>query len=158
MQCTINDFALTDETISGGVALTNLRLRMQRIFDVVIPLATLDPVPFDRNKRRVDISFTVQRVHSTIKAAEEYITDHDALIPRTGDVKLITMGTETVVALVVNGALLNHELVRQIGKFTEHSYRISGSPIFAPTPVTTFIAMETGDLILTETSDKIEIE
>ena len=158
MLCTINDVYLADDTVSGGFALTNLRLRMQRVFDVVTPLETLDPVLLDRNKRRVDISFSVCRVHASIKAAEEYIADHDQFIPRTGDVKLITMGTETVIALIVNGALLNHELTRYIGKYTEHAYRIAGSPIFAPTPGEDHLVTEDGDFITTEGGDRIIIE
>ena len=158
MLCTINDVYLADDTISGGFALTNLRLRMQRVFDVVTPLATLDPVLLDRNKRRVDISFSVCRVHASIKAAEEYIADHDAFIPRTGDVKLITMGTETVIALIVNGALLNHELTKYIGKYTEHAYRIAGSPVFAPTPGESAIATEAGSILTTEDGSPILVE
>lgn len=158
MLCTINDFPLCDETLAGGWSLKRLQLRMQRIFDVVIPIGELNPVLLDRNKRRVDISFSVERVHDSIKDAEEYITDHDTLIPRTGDIKLITMGTETVIALVVNGALLSHELVRQIGKFTEHSYRIAGSTQFAPTPGTDHITTEDGDTITTEDGDQLIVE
>lgn len=160
MQCTINDFDLTDETILGGYALTNLSLRMQRIFDVVIPLGEALPVLFDRNKRRVDISFSVSRVHASIQDAETYITDHDSLIPRTGDIKLITEGSDSIVALIVNGALLNHSLVRQIGKYTEHAYQISGSPIFAPGPPSEpdHLVTEGGDRITTETGDEIILE
>lgn len=163
MLCTINDFALVDGTLSGGWSITGLRLHMQRIFEVVIPLSTLDPVLMDRNKRRVDISFTVQRIHATIKAAEEYISDHDALIPRTGDVKLISEGTlfgSSITALIVNGALAQHELIRQIGKFTEHAYRITGSPIFAPGPPSEpdHLVTESGDRITTETGDEITVE
>lgn len=162
MLCSINDYLLADYTMSGGFALTGLRIRMQRIFDLVIPLGELDPVVMDRNKRRVDISFNVSRIHATIQDAETYITDHDATIPRTGDVKLISQPdsifSTTITALIVNGALLNHELVRYIGKYTEHAYRISGSPIFAPTPGTDFLVTEAGDKITTETGDGILVE
>ena len=162
MLCSINDYYLADGTISGGFALTGLRLRMQRYFDVVIPIAALDPVLLDRNKRRADISFTVQRVHATIKDAEIFCADHDATIPRTGDIKLISMPevftSTTIIALIVNGALLSHELVKQIGKFTEHAYRIAGSPIFAPTPGGDHITTEDGDRITTETGDTLVVE
>ena len=158
MLCTINDFYLCDETLEGGWSLKGLRVRTHRYFDIVIPIAELDPVLLDRNKRRVDISFSVERVHDSIKAAEEYINDHDTLIPRTGDIKLITMGTETVISLVINGALLSHELVRQIGKFTEHAYRISGSTQFAPTPGADHLVTEGGDTITTEGGDKLVVE
>ena len=164
MQCTIGAFNLTDETFLGGVALTGLRLRFQRIFDTVVVLAQQNPQLFDRNKRRVTISFTVSRVHASIKDAETYITDHDALIPRTGDIKLITMPNvfsgNQVIALIVNGALLSHELVRQIGKYTEHNYSISGSTSFAPGPPEEpdHLVTEGGDRITTEGGDEIILE
>ena len=215
MLCSINDYALADGTISGGWALTGLRYRMQRYFDVITPLpfyppqelgllnpgklyeilnyapgddftnvggqnVTGDlfvatgpspavwehslivqissPVLLDRNKRRADISFNVLRIHDTIKAAEEYISLHDTTIPRYGDIKLTTMGTEAVIALIVNGALISHELVRQIGKFTEHAYRITGSPIFAPTPSEDYLVTEDGDRITTEAGEPILVE
>lgn len=158
MLCTVNDFYLCDETLSGGWALKGLQLRVHRYFDIVVPLGALNPVLFDRNKRRVDISFSVDRVHETIEAAETYIADHDSTVPRTGDIKLITMGTETVIALIINGALLSHELVRQIGKFTEHAYRIAGSTQFAPTPGEDYLVTEGGDRIVTEGGDAILVE
>lgn len=158
MLCTINDVYLADGTISGGASLSGLRLRMHRYFDVVVALQTLNPVLMDRNKRRVEISFNIPRVHDTIADAEVFCLDHDANIPRTGDVKLITMGTEAVIALIVNGALVSHELARQIGKFTEHAYRITGSPIFAPTPGEQAIATEDGSLITTEDGSPILVE
>lgn len=219
MLCTIGSYQLTDGTISGGIAITGLRLRMQRFFDVVtlVPenldgpdllvvnqvyrilsyasgddftnvgassnatgvvfiatgsiaadwthgsiLNALGPALLDRNKRRCDISFTVSRVHDTIKDAEDYIADHEFTVPRTGDVKLIASATgilpSTPVALIVNGVVLSMALTRQIGKFTEHSYNITGSPIFAPTPEVDRMLLETGDFILLETGDKILLE
>jgi hypothetical protein len=158
MLCTINDVYLADETISGGFALTGLRIKMERIAEIVVELAALNPVIMDRNKRRVDISFSISRIHDTIADAETYILDHDSTIPRTGDVKLITMGTETVIALIVNGALVRHELTRQYGKYTEHAYRITGSPIFAPTPGEDYLVTEGGDRITTEAGEPLIVE
>ncbi len=116
----------------------------------------------DRQKRRLEISFNVQRVQPSIKDAENYINDHEETIPRTGDIKLLAMpsmaGPPGVVALVVNGSLLSQELVRQIGSFTEHSYQIVGSPLFAPTPGSDFLLLQTGDFLLLETGDKILLE
>ncbi len=162
MLCSIDNYFLADETISGGYSLTGLRLNMHRIFDVVIPIGTVSPVLYDRNKRKVEISFTVQRVHESIKDAEIYIYTHESTVPRSGDVKLFAMAygspSPIVAALIVNGALLSHELVRQIGSFTEHEYRIVGSVIFAPTPEADKMLLETEDFILLETGDKILLE
>jgi len=78
-----------DGTLAGGYALKDFRLRIQRIFDVVVELGTLNPVLFDRNKRKVDITFNVQRVQPTITDAEDFCLIHEAMVPRTGDIKLI---------------------------------------------------------------------
>jgi hypothetical protein len=158
MLCSIDDYFLADGTKAGGYSLTSLRLKMERVFDVVIPLATVNPKLYDRNKRKVDITFNVQRVQTTIKAAENFCNIHEATIPRTGDIKLITSGTETVVALIINGALVTHELTKYTGKFTEHSYHIIGAPIFAPDPETSAITTEGGDRITTEAGDTIVVE
>jgi len=61
------------------------------------------------------------------------------------------------VALIVNGELLSHELVKEIGSFTEHSYHIVGSPVFAPAADARML-METGDFMLMETGDKMLLE
>jgi hypothetical protein len=225
MICSIgDDYYLADGTLAGGYSLTGLRLRMQRIFDVVQPLqefldptnltdgntytldigmvyriaiyvpgddftniggtnatgaifiatgstplvwlesivVALSPKLFDRNKRRVDITFTVQRVQESINAAEDFCLIHEATVPRTGDIKFIVSDTgdsgETIVSLIVDGVLLSLELVRQIGAFTEYAYHIQGSPLFTPTPGDDLIATEDGFFILTETGDRILIE
>lgn len=162
MLCKINDFQLADGTISGGFALSGLRLRMQRVADMVIELGELNPTPLDRNKRKADISFTIDRIHATIGDAEAYILDHDSTVPRTGDVKLIVsvygIVATTPYALIVNGAVISHELAVQYGKFTRHNYHIMGAPLFSVTPGTDRILLETGDFILLETGDKILLE
>src|SRR5258707_12651583 len=44
MICSIDDYYLADGTLAGGYSLSELRLRMQRIFDVIQPLQVLlDP-------------------------------------------------------------------------------------------------------------------
>lgn len=163
MLCTIDDFPLANGTISGGFSLTGLRFKVTRICDLVIPLGELNPVPMDRNKRRADISFSVSRVHATIKAAEEYILDHDATIPRTGDAKLVvgdgSITTEAPYALIINGALVTHELTSYIGKKTEHAYTIIGSLLFSVIPDEPYaIATEDGSFITTEDGSPILVE
>lgn len=162
MLCSIDDYYLADGTLAGGYSLTGLRLRMQRIFDVVIPINQVSPVLYDRNKRKVEITFNIQRVQDSIRDAEDFCLIHEATVPRTGDIKLIVSdsgaGPEAIIALVVNGALVSFELVRQIGSFTEHSYHISGAPIFAPTPGVDRMLLESGDFMLTEAGDKMLLE
>lgn len=158
MLCTINDYFLADGTLSGGYGLRNMRLKIQRIFDVVVELGALNPVLFDRNKRKVDITFSVQRVQDTITNADIFILDHESTVPRIGDVKLLVSGTDSVTALVVNGKLISNELVTQNGKQTEHSYHIIGSLLFAPTPGEDNLVTEGGDRITTEGGDELVVE
>src|SRR5258707_4768259 len=116
MLCTIGDYSLADGTLAGGRALTGLRLRIQRIFDVVVALGEVSPVLYDRNKRKVDATFSVQRVQDSIHDAEEFCLIHEATVPRFGDIKLIVSTGGFVSAsqaLVINGELLSHELARQ---------------------------------------------
>ncbi len=162
MLCSIGSYFLADGTLANGFSLSGLRFRITRIFDVVIPIGEVSPVLYDRNKRRADISFNVQRVHASIKDAENYINVHEATVPRTGDIKLYVsvygITTSTPVALVVNGSLLSQELVREIGATTEHHYEITGSLLFTVIPGTDKLLLETGDFILLETGDKILLE
>jgi len=158
MLCTINDYYLADGTLAGGYGLKNLRLKISRIFDVVVELAALDPVAFDRGKRRVEITFSIQRVQSTITDADIFILDHESTVPRTGDVKLLVSGTDSLTALIVNGSLVSNELIEQNGKETEHAYRIVGSLLFAPTPGEDHIVTEGGDRITTEGGDALVVE
>lgn len=162
MLCSINNFLLADGTISGGVALSNLRLTITRYFDVVIPLGELDPVPLDRNKRRANVSFNVSRVHASIKDSETYILDHDTTVPRTGDAKLIVsvegITTNIPYALIINGALVSWELVSYIGSKTEHAYTITGAPLFSVDPGVDRMLLETGDFMLMETGDKMLLD
>jgi len=159
MLCSINDYFLADVSVSGGYALTNLRIKMERVFDVVVPLGATDPVLFDRNKRKADITFNVQRVQATIKDAENFCNVHEATVPRTGDIKLIVdpMTSGSAFALLINAELISHELTKQIGKFTEHAYHITGAGMFTEVK-TDFMATEDGFHVLTETSDKILME
>jgi len=121
-------------------------------------LQPFSPVLLDRGKRRVEISFNVQRVQDTITDADIYILDHDSNIPRTGDVKLLVSGSDSLTALIVNGNLISNELVKQNGKQTEHAYHITGSLLFAPTPATDHLVTEDGDRITTEGGDTLVVE
>jgi hypothetical protein len=159
MLCSINNYFLADGTLAGGYGLKNLRLSIHRVFDVVVELGELNPVLFDRGKRKAEITFNVQRVQPTITDADIFILDHESAIPRSGAVKLLVSGSGTTTeALIVNGNLISNELVSQNGKETEHSYHITGALLFVPTPEVDRMLLETGDFILLETGDKILLE
>src|SRR5215470_16705810 len=92
MLISINAYALADGTTSGGVALSQARYAIERIFDVVVAVQGFLPVPFDRQVRRTTVDFQVTRTHDTLEHAEQYIADHDAAIPSAGDVLFTTTG------------------------------------------------------------------
>jgi hypothetical protein len=158
MQCSIGAYYLADGTLAGGYALSNLRIKIQRIFDIAIPIGAVSPVFFDRGKRKVDITFSVVRVQDTITDAENFCNIHEATVPRTGDIQLITTAPVVSLGLILNGELLSHELIKQIGKYTEHAYHIVGAKIFAATPGVDELVTEAGDHITTEGGDRIGVE
>jgi len=155
MLVSINGFALADNTIAGGVALSQARYSVERIFDIVVPVQGFLPVPFNRNVRRTTVDFQVTRSHDTLEHAEQYIADHDAAIPSSGPVQFTT--TNGGVRYMLNAALIRHQLIGEIGKTTEHSYHIEGGR-FSEDIGTFFILTETGDYIIEEDSDRIETE
>jgi hypothetical protein len=127
MLASIASFPLANGSLSGGFGLSDFRMRVVRVFDVVAPLGQADPVPIDRTVRKFDLTFTVKRMHSNIKASEQYIQDHEATVPQSGTVTLISNSGATW--FLLNGVLISHELITEIGATTYHSYHIVGGPL-----------------------------
>jgi hypothetical protein len=155
----LDTFYFADGSLSGGVALSNLRLRCERMFDVVMPLRAALPVLISRFDRKTEVMFSVKRCHASIKEAEQYIQEHEATVPQSGDIVLTTVGG--VVGHIPNGVLLSLELIHQIGSTTEHAYHIIGGPMEETPSVDEFILLETVvDYILLESGfgDKIQLE
>lgn len=156
MLISIDTFQLVDGTLSGGADVTDFRIRVDRIYDVVPALQQIDPVFMDRELRKFDIAFSVTRVHESIDAAEQYIQNHDAAVPDTG---LITFTTVSgLLWTLTNGALLYDNLTKETGATTIHQYNIVGGQPFAPAPVAGFMLVESGDHMLLETGDKMLLE
>lgn len=139
MLISIGFYAVCDGTIERGFAATDLRLRITRSIEVVQELGVETPATFDRGTRTSDLSFTVARVHSSIKEAEVFIAKHDDVVPAGGLVALTTTGG--TVAFIINGVVTELQLVSYIGATTFHSYRITGGlftgvqppPVLRPT-------------------------
>jgi hypothetical protein len=127
MLASIASFQLADGTLTGGAGLSDFRMRAVRVFDVVTPLRQANPVPLDRLLRKFDLTFTVKRVHASIKASEQYIQSHEATVPQSGSVTLISASGATW--FLLNGVLISHELIDEIGATTYHSYHIVGGPL-----------------------------
>ncbi len=131
MLVSIGSYDLCDGTFSGGFAASELRLRFTRGIEVVQGLGDLTPVTLDRGTRRLDLSFTVHRVHASINAAEIFIGNHEVTVPRNQAIKLTTTGSSTI--FILSGFLTDVQLIRQIGATTSFSYRIVGG-LFSDIP------------------------
>ena len=150
----IDDFQLADGTMAGGVALSQIKFEVQRVFDVVVALGELNPVLFDRGVRRTIVDFQVARIHASLEAADLYVIDHDALIPSSGLVQFIA--SNGAIRYLFNATLFTHQRIGIFGKATLHSYHIEGGHFMAVAAF--YILTETIGYVLQETGDRIEME
>ncbi len=156
MLVSIGSYAICDGTLSGGVAIGQLRYQVARLIDVVAPIGVANPVLFDRVGRKTTIDFTVQRTHSDAGDAESFIANLDLELPSIGDVKITT--TSGGVGYLQSAKVTQHNS-QQIGATTTTSYTIVGGQIIIVPIVPTYFELEdsTGH-ILTETGDNIITE
>ncbi len=151
MTVTIGDYSLCDGTLAGGVALSDMRLLVNRSTDVVLPLGEPLPITYDRHGRTSHFTFTVKRVHSSAEVCDQFIVTLDAALPSLGTV-MITLNGGTENTSLQNGKVLSHQS-SQIGATSMTDYVLVGGP---PLPVVTgFMLTEDSDFILTETDYKI---
>ncbi len=126
MLVSIGAYDLCDGTLTGGVAISDLRLNIERGFDVVIPVDEVSPVLLDRFTSKSDLSFTIKRVHADLDASEDFIIELEETLPRSGSVKLVS--SDGTIRYIPNGFVVAHNLIQQIGATTFHEYRIVGGP------------------------------
>jgi len=122
----IGSYDICDGTLSGGVAVSDLRLNIERGFDIVIPVGEVSPVLLDRLTSKSDITFTVKRAHGSLSASEDFLLELEENLPRSGNVKLTT--TNGTIRYIPNGFVVSHNLSQQIGSTTFHNYHIIGGP------------------------------
>lgn len=136
MLVSIASYDICDGTLEGGVALTDLRVVLDRIFDFAVPLSFPTgsgpcsgsgwlPVSYDRRIQKADFTFTVKRVHADLAAADTFILTLICDLPRQGSVVLT--GFDGTMLTISDGCLVSHQLQQQIGATTFHSYHIIGS-------------------------------
>ncbi len=141
MTVAIGAYVLCDGTLSGGVAITDLRVSNRHVFDEVIPIDTLPPITpagvispviFDRICAIASITFLVKRVHADLAAADVFILALDGNIPEgIANVVFTPSGTSPTPVTIPNGVITNHSLQEQDGAMTIHQYTISGgAPAF----------------------------
>ncbi len=151
MTVDIADYSICDGTLSGGVALSDMRSLINRSIEVVLPLGEAVPVTYDRQGRTSHFTFQVKRVHADAEACEAFIMTLDANLPSEGTITItLNGGTETV--QIQNGKVLSHQS-SELGATSITDYVIAGGP---PIPlVFGAILTEAGDFMLTEAGYKI---
>lgn len=125
-------YDICDGTLAGGVAVSQLRVRGDRLYDFVLPVDNVDATLLDRITTTTDISFIVQRTHASQQASEEFILSLDSSLPASGTVTLTTTGPSPTTRVIPNGFLLDHELIDEHGCTTFHQYHLTGGPPVAP--------------------------
>lgn len=128
MLISIGSYEICDGTLAGGVAISDLRPTNNRLFDVVVPLDDSDTTLFDRVNTTCDLTLTVKRTFSSVANAEQFIVQLDTNLPTSGTVTFTTTGPSPVTRTIPNGAIVDHELIRQQGATTFHNYHIIGGP------------------------------
>ena len=123
MRVSIASYDICDGSLPGGFAVGNARFQVDRVFDVVVPIAELNPELFDRVCRKSTFTFTVQCVHADAQAAELFVMDLDAALPSTGAVTVTA--TDGTTRTIPNGFVLNHQS-SLIGATSTTTYSIVG--------------------------------
>ena|SRR5215831_3467626 len=134
MLVSIGSYAICDGTLAGGVAVGDLRLRVDRIFDVVVPINDVSPVLFDRITSKSDITFSVYRTFDNINDSEDFLLELEENLPRTGNIQF-TSGSG-LIRYIPNGSIVDYSLVKETGATMLHTYHIIGGPTgtSAPSP------------------------
>lgn len=132
MLVSIGGYDICDGTLSGGVAVSDLRLKSDRLFEFVVPVGNVDALLFDRVNSKTDFTFTVARTHSDTATSEAFILQLDNALPVSGAVTLTTTGPTPATRVIENGYLVDHELIAETGATTLHQYHIIGGPPVAP--------------------------
>src|SRR5215472_3420252 len=108
MLVTIGAYSICDGTLSGGVAIGQARYHVDRTVEIVAELGSKNPISIDRTNRRVTFTFTVERVHASASAAEDFVADLDVSLPSSGTVTLTPTGGSGL-RYIPNGRIMNHE-------------------------------------------------
>jgi hypothetical protein len=128
MLVSIGSYSICDGTLTGGVAVSELRLRLDRLFDFVVPIGDVDSTLLDRVNSTLDASFTVKRTFSDVRAAEKFILQLDATLPVSGTVTFTTTGTGAFTRTIPDGFIVDHALLLENGATCFHQYHLIGGP------------------------------
>jgi len=136
MLVSIGSFPLCDGTRSGGVGVTRLRFRVQRMIQVADVFRGAEVETFDRGNRETTVTFEVSRTFTTQEAADVYVLQHEDIIPSSGIVTFVAFqpNGQIIARYLADGKVRTHELVEQIGVTTRHQYTIIGGTIQQTVP------------------------
>lgn len=132
MLVSIGSYALCDGTLTGGVAISDLRLTADRLYDFVVPVGDVAAILFDRVNATCDFMFTVKRTFPGKATAEKFILQQDTLLPVSGTVTITTTGPSPATRTIPNGFIVDHALVEENGATTIHQYHIIGGAPVTP--------------------------
>jgi len=132
MLVSIGAYSLCNGTLSGGVAISDLRPQNTRLFDSVVPLDDSDVTLFDRVNTTCDITLIIKRTFSTKSTAEKFILQLDSVLPTSGTITFTTTGPTPTTRVIPNGFIIDHALLQEQGATTFHQYHIIGGPPVAP--------------------------
>jgi len=130
MLVSIGTYEICDGSLSGGVAVGNGRLQLDRVFDIVVPIAELNPELFDRVCRKSTFTFAVQRIFSDAGTAELFVMDLDSDVPSIGTVTITA--TDGSTRIIPNGFVLNHQSQLNGATATITYTIVGGQPAMAP--------------------------
>ena len=132
MLVSIGSYEICNGTLSGGVAVSDLHLTSDRLFDFVVPVGEVDCILLDRIQSKTELTFVVKRTHANKGVAEAFILQLDTNIPSSGTITLTTSGPTPDTRLIENGFVMDHELIQEQGATTYHQYHVTGGPPVAP--------------------------
>lgn len=132
MLVSIGAYDICDGTLAGGVAVSDLRLRADRLYDFAVPVGDADPIMFDRVNMTLDVLFTVKRTFANKPTAEKFILQLDTILPTSGTVTFETTGPGAFTRVIPQGFILDHFLIGEYGATTFHQYHIVGGQPVSP--------------------------
>lgn len=128
MLVSIGNWALCDGTRAGGVGVTGLKFRVERLIQVQQIFRANQVSTYNRGNRNTKLTFDVIQTFATPDDADEFVLNQEIQIPSSGLVTLTAVkpNGQKVVRYLPGGKLESHELVEQIGVTTRYQYVIVG--------------------------------
>lgn len=128
MKITLGNFVLAGNPPTEAPA--DFRIDGTELVDPKQRLRALSTKPEGRGNTQMTVSFTVTRLHASLRIAEGYMLKHETDLPKVGTVKFFTQdpnGSENEYYMH-NAALQSHQ-GQHHGLTTIHNYQLTGGQI-----------------------------